>query len=141
MLPGQLPPWLDYALSENTAAAMFRGLQGLSARWGELIAAAQAVMGSYQDLLVGSTEQLYDEPKPTPMTCGTTQYINPREYRHGAGFSNADRPWHSPPIYRERLDGATRCRRGVAAALSAPEQQVMIIAIPTSLASRCLPYA
>ena len=41
MLPGQLPQWLDYALSENTAAAMFRGLQGLSARWGELIAAAQ----------------------------------------------------------------------------------------------------
>jgi hypothetical protein len=40
MLPGQLPQWLDYALSENTAAAMFRGLQGLSARWGELIAAA-----------------------------------------------------------------------------------------------------
>jgi hypothetical protein len=50
MPPGQLPPWLDYALSENTAAAMFRGLQELSAPWGELIAAAQAVMGLYQNL-------------------------------------------------------------------------------------------
>ena len=67
MLPGQLPQWLDYALSENTAAAMFRGLQGLSARWGELIAAAQAVMGSYQDLPLGSTEQLYDEQKALPL--------------------------------------------------------------------------
>jgi len=36
MLPETLPHWLDYASSENTAAAMFRGLQGLSARWGEL---------------------------------------------------------------------------------------------------------
>jgi len=67
MLPGQLPQWLDYALSENTAAAMFRGLQGLSARWGELIAAAQAVMGSYQDLPVGSIEQLYDEQNALPL--------------------------------------------------------------------------
>ena len=67
MLPGQLPQWLDYALSENTAAAMFRGLQGLSARWGELIAAAQAVMGSFQDLPLGSIEQLYDEQKALPL--------------------------------------------------------------------------
>jgi helicase len=67
MLPGQLPQWLDYALSENTAAAMFRGLQGLSARWGELIAAAQAIMGSYQDLPVGNAEQLYDEHKALPL--------------------------------------------------------------------------
>ena len=67
MLPGQLPRWLDYALSENTAAAMFRGLQGLSARWGELIAAAQAVMGVYQDLPMGNVEPLYDEQNVLPL--------------------------------------------------------------------------
>ena len=46
---------------------MFRGLQGLSARWGELIAAAQAVMGIYQDLTTGSAEQLYDEQNALPL--------------------------------------------------------------------------
>lgn len=67
MFPETLPHWLDYALSENTAAAMFRGLQGLSARWGELIAAAQAVMGIYQDLTTGSVERLYDEQNALPL--------------------------------------------------------------------------
>jgi helicase len=67
MTPEQLPQWLDYALSENTAAAMFRGLRGLSARWGELIAAAQAVMGLYQDLPSDSAEQLYDEQNALPL--------------------------------------------------------------------------
>ena len=45
---------------------MFRGLQGLSARWGELVAAAQAVMGIYQDLSTINVEQLYDENNALP---------------------------------------------------------------------------
>jgi len=67
MLQGLLPQWLDYALSENTAAAMLRGLQGLSARWGELIATAQAVMGVYQDLPMSHIESLYDEHNILPL--------------------------------------------------------------------------
>ena len=46
---------------------MFRGLQGLSARWGELVATAQAVMGIYQDLSTTNIEQLYDEPNVLPL--------------------------------------------------------------------------
>lgn len=67
MIPEQLPQWFDYALSENTAAAMLRGLGRLSASWGELIAAAQAVMGLYQDLPSDSAEQLYDEHNALPL--------------------------------------------------------------------------
>ena len=44
-----LPDWLDYVRSENTATAMFRGLRGISANWGELIATAQSTMSIYQD--------------------------------------------------------------------------------------------
>ncbi|MGH8057567.1 MAG: DEAD/DEAH box helicase, partial [Candidatus Entotheonellia bacterium] len=67
MWPQQLPQWLDYALSENTAAAMSRGLQGLSVRWGELIGEAEAVMGIFQDLTKESPERFYEEQNALPL--------------------------------------------------------------------------
>jgi helicase len=62
-----LPNWLDFAGSENAAAAMYRGLRGPSASWGELIATAQAIMGVYQDLEPGTVEGLYDERNILPL--------------------------------------------------------------------------
>jgi helicase len=91
MSPGQLPPWLDYALSENTAAAMFRGLQELSAPWGELIAAAQAVTGVYQDLAVGSAEQLYDEHDALPLIAASR--ILDAASQHPSGLPDEDRQY------------------------------------------------
>ncbi len=88
MFPRQLPRWLDYALSENTAAAMFRGLQGLSARWGELIAAAQAVMGVYQDLPMDDVESLYDEQNVLPLIAASR--ILDAASQPPAGLSEAD---------------------------------------------------
>jgi hypothetical protein len=89
MLPEKLPQWLDYALDENTAAAIFRGLPGLSARWGELIAAAQAVMGIYQDLTAGSVERLYDEKNALPLIAASR--ILDAAAQHSAGLPEEDR--------------------------------------------------
>ncbi len=63
-----LPDWLDYSFSENAATAMFRGLRGLTANWGELIATAQTVMSIYQDNLASeAVERLYDEKHAQPL--------------------------------------------------------------------------
>src|ERR1051325_6110277 len=62
-----LPIWLDYKNSENTAAVMFRGLRGLSASWGELVATAQTVLSYYQDIPLPETESLYDEENALPL--------------------------------------------------------------------------
>lgn len=62
-----LPDWLDFAASENAAAAMYRGLSGPSASWGELIATAQAIMGIYQDTGPEEIESLYDERNVLPL--------------------------------------------------------------------------
>lgn len=56
-----LPDWLNYSLSENAATVMFRGLRGISANWGELIATAQSTMSIYQDRRDPElVERLYD---------------------------------------------------------------------------------
>lgn len=62
-----LPSWLDYSFSENIAASMFRGLRGPVASWGELIAAAQAILSYYQDVPGSQTESLYDEQEALPL--------------------------------------------------------------------------
>ena len=56
-----LPEWLNYSRSENAATAMFRGLRGISANWGELIATAETIMSIYEDRLIPEmVERLYD---------------------------------------------------------------------------------
>jgi hypothetical protein len=55
-----LPEWLDAAANENAAAAKLRHLRGRDGAWGELIAAAQAIIGVYQDF-PGNVSTLYDE--------------------------------------------------------------------------------
>ncbi len=62
-----LPEWLDYASSEYAAAAMFRELRGLSGDWGELIATAQTVMSTYQDLTRESVDRWYSEEQVLPL--------------------------------------------------------------------------
>ncbi len=62
-----VPEWLDYASDEHKAVAMFRGLQGLSGNWGELIATAQTVMSYYSDMTWDSVDELYDERRVVPL--------------------------------------------------------------------------
>ena len=62
------PEWLDPALSENTAAAMLRGLNSLTANWGELIAVAQTIMGHYQEMPLERVSTLYDEATAQALT-------------------------------------------------------------------------
>jgi helicase len=63
-----LPEWLDYAFGENIAASMFRGLQGRTASWGELVATAQAVIGYYQDDLTPETiNSFYEQERVLPL--------------------------------------------------------------------------
>jgi hypothetical protein len=62
-----LPDWLDFAASENAAAAKVRLLRGGNGTWGEMIAAAQATMGFYQDFSVADIRSLYNEENATPL--------------------------------------------------------------------------
>jgi len=62
-----LPDWLDLGYSENAACAMYRGLRGLSAGVGELVADAQAVMSCYQEFNLNDVTSLYDEPTAVPL--------------------------------------------------------------------------
>ena len=91
MWPNQLPQWLDYAMSENTAAAMFRGLQGLSARWGELIGEAEAVMGIFQDLTKESPERFYEEQNALPLIAASR--ILDAASQPPSGLPEADRQY------------------------------------------------
>jgi len=62
-----LPEWLDIAASENTAAAKVRDLRGREGVWGELIAAAQAVIDSYEDFPIAEIRSLYEEKAAVPL--------------------------------------------------------------------------
>ncbi|PZR99584.1 MAG: hypothetical protein DLM70_15150 [Chloroflexi bacterium] len=63
-----LPGWLDFASDESAAAAMYRGLPGRSADWGELVSFSQTIMGYFQDSF-GEDEAraLYDEQNALPL--------------------------------------------------------------------------
>ena len=62
-----LPPWLDIAASENAAAVKVRQLRGRDGVWGELIAAAQAVIDHYEDLSDSEVRALYEEKAAVPL--------------------------------------------------------------------------
>jgi helicase len=64
-----LPDWINYRQSENTAAALARGLVQRPASWGELIATAQAIIGFYQEdeAWAQGTTVLYDEQAALPL--------------------------------------------------------------------------
>jgi hypothetical protein len=62
-----LPEWLDFAFSENAAVAMYRGLQGPTASWGELIASSQAIVGFFQEFDVAKIDELYNMEDILPL--------------------------------------------------------------------------
>src|SRR5437764_416402 len=84
------PEWLDPALSENTAAAMLRGLNSLTANWGELIATAQTILGYYQEIPLDRVHTLYDDASAQALTAAArildtaSQSLTelPEEHRH-----------------------------------------------------------
>ena len=47
---------------------MLRGLNSLSANWGELIASAQTIMGYYQEMPLDRVSSLYDEANAQALT-------------------------------------------------------------------------
>lgn len=83
-----LPEWLDYAFGENVAASMFRGLQGRTASWGELIATAQTVVGYYQDDLSSDTiTSYYDQQNILPLIAASRILDTASQLSTGNDFS------------------------------------------------------
>ena len=87
-----LPDWLDYVRSENTATAMFRGLRGISANWGELIATAQSTMSIYQDRRIPEmVERLYDYDSTSTLPLVAASRILDSASQTPAGLPEEDR--------------------------------------------------
>jgi hypothetical protein len=75
-----LPEWLDFAFSENAAVAMYRGLQGPTASWGELIASSQAIVGFFQEFDVAKIDELYNMETFCPWWLLREYLMPPRRY-------------------------------------------------------------
>ena len=87
-----LPDLLDYVRSENTATAMFRGLRGISANWGELIATAQSTMSIYQDRRIPEmVERLYDYDSTSTLPLVAASRILDSASQTPAGLPEEDR--------------------------------------------------
>lgn len=87
-----LPDWLDYSRSENAATAMFRGLRGISASWGELVATAQSIMSIYQDRRIPEmVERLYDYDSSSTLPLVAASRILDAASQPSAGLPEEDR--------------------------------------------------
>ena len=84
-----LPGWLNPALSENTAAAMLRNLEGLSSSWGQLIASAQAIVTIFQDFPLDRADALDQEEHARPLVAAARILDSASQSR--SGLNDEDR--------------------------------------------------